>query len=127
VGKLAAQQPPRHGKIIVVSNRQKAFNIVKLGYDEQLIKVTQEPLAKEPGYTLEIVPLMENIPTGSRRQTALTIETDAPTAAKYDVQVHLINSGDSQNQPAAGNQLQPMNPAAKDNQGTLTPKGNIEQ
>ena len=104
VGKLAAQQPPRQGKILVVSNREKAFNITKLTYDEQFIKVTQEPLAKEPGYTLEVVPLMENIAAGSRRQTTLTVEADATPGMKYDVQVHLINSADSPDETEDGKQ-----------------------
>lgn len=93
VGKLAAQQPSRLGKVLVVSNREKPFQITKLTYDETLLKVTQEPLPKEHGYTLEITPILDSLTPGERRQTKLAVETDATPSMKYEVQVHLINSG----------------------------------
>lgn len=37
VGRLAAQQPERSGKITVMSNRNKPFHILKLTYDESMI------------------------------------------------------------------------------------------
>lgn len=119
VGKLAAQQPPRQGKIMVISNRNKPFQITKLTYDEHLLKVTQEPLPKEPGYALEITPLMENVAAGSRQQTTVTIETDATPDVKYDVQVHIINAGDSA--PAAGGANKP---SAKSPSAKPGPEGN---
>lgn len=95
VGRLAAQQPPRQGKLVVQSNREKPFKILSLAYDQQLISVVQKPAPKEPGYILEITPNMDNIPTGKRHQTTLTIETDATPGVKHEVQIHLINSGEA--------------------------------
>jgi hypothetical protein len=94
VGKFAAQQPVRTGKVLVVSNRNKPFQIKKLTYDEKLIQVKQEPLAKEPGFSLEITPNMDNLPAGAegRHQTTLTILTDAQSDEPQKVQVHIINT-----------------------------------
>lgn len=99
VGRLAAGQPPREGKVSVVSTRGQAFGITRLTYDARLIKVTRSPLDKEPGYALEITPVMENIPAGSREKTTLMIETDAGPSANCDVQVFLVHSTGSS--PAA--------------------------
>ncbi len=115
VGRLAAQQPERSGKITVMSNRNKPFHILKLTYDESMITVTQHQLASEPGYSLEIVPKLENVPVGARRQISLTIETDVEPREKQEVQVHVFNSAETPNQaqePAAqqqapANSLQP--------------------
>ncbi len=95
VGKLAAQQPERSGKIAVVSNRNKPFHITKLTYDETMISVTQHPLPNnEPGYSLEIVPKLENVPPGARRQISLTVETDVEPREKQEVQIHVFNSAE---------------------------------
>lgn len=92
VGRLAAQQPPREGKLSVVSTRGRAFRITKLTYDPRLITVSQTPLDKEPGYALEIKPVMENIPTGAREKTPLVVETDAGPSANCEVQVFVVHS-----------------------------------
>jgi len=94
VGKLSAQQPVRTGKVLVVSNRNKPFQIKKLTYDEKLIQIKQEPLAKEPGFSLEITPCMENLAPGTegRQQTTLSILTDVPSDEPQNVQIHIINS-----------------------------------
>jgi hypothetical protein len=101
VGKFAAQQPIRNGKVLVVSNRKKPFQIKKLTYDENLIKVKQEPLPQEPGFSLEISPVVENLPSGSegRHQTTLTILTDVPSDEPQRVQIHIINTAAA---PASG-------------------------
>jgi hypothetical protein len=97
VGKMATQQPVRTGKVLVVNNRNKPFQIKKLTYDENLIEVKQEPLAKEPGYSLEITPRMANVPAsaGGRQQTTLTIQTDVQSDEPQQVQVHIINTADT--------------------------------
>lgn len=89
VGILAAQQPVRSGKVQVVSNRNKPFRIARLQYDERLIRVSQQPLSDQAGFSLEITPIMENIPAGNRRQTTLVIETDMTPEGKYEVQVQV--------------------------------------
>lgn len=99
VGKMAAQQPVRVGKVMVVSNRNKPFTIKKLTYDEKLLAVKQEPLPKEPGFSLEISPRMENLAAGSRQQSTLTIETDAGSDEPLKVQVHILNTPDAPNAP----------------------------
>lgn len=95
VGKLAARQPVREGKLSVVSTRGQPFKITKLTYDSRLITVTQAPLDKEPGYALEIKPVMENIPAGFRDKTTIVIETDAGPASQCDAQVFLVHSTES--------------------------------
>lgn len=94
IGKLSSNQPERLGKIAVTSNRNKAFQITRLTYDENLMTVVQQPLDKEVGFSLEITPKLENVPVGSRKQVTLSIETDASPGAKDDVQIHLFNSAD---------------------------------
>jgi hypothetical protein len=109
VGRLAARQPPREGKISVVSTRGKAFRITKLTYDPRLIEVTQAPLESEPGYALEITSILENIPAGSREKTTLLIETDAGPTAQGEVQVYLVHSTESS--PAAADKGSPAQDA----------------
>ena len=110
VGKMAAQQPVRTGKVLVVSNRNKPFQIKKLTYDEKLIEVKQEPLPKEPGFSLEISPKTENLPTGTggRQQTTLTIQTDVPSDEPQQVQIHIINTADMAPSRATSPQASPQ-------------------
>lgn len=121
VGKFAAQQPVRTGKVLVVSNRNKPFQIKKLTFDERLIQVRQEPLAKEPGFSIEITPCMDNLPTGGegRLQTILTILTDVQSDEPQKVQVHIINTTGTQPAvPVPGGPL-PLPPGA-DEDGEVT-------
>ncbi|MEN6486653.1 MAG: DUF1573 domain-containing protein [Syntrophobacteraceae bacterium] len=92
VGRLAAQQPVRTGTVQVSSTRGKSFNITKLTYDEKMLQVKQAPVPNGTGYTLEIVPVMDNIPGGSRQQTNISIETDLTPEDRQDIQIHVINS-----------------------------------
>jgi hypothetical protein len=91
VGRLSPDQGIITGKVLVVDNKNKAFKIVKCKWDERLINVRQEPFPNEPGFTLEVTPKMENIPPGSMIPTILTVETDAPSEGKLEVQVQAIN------------------------------------
>jgi len=97
VGKLSAQQPVRTGKVLVVSNRKKPFQIKKLTYDEKMIDVKQEPLPNESGYSLEITPKVEGVPVavGGRSQTSLTIQTDVQSDEPQQVQIHIVNASDT--------------------------------
>jgi hypothetical protein len=94
VGKLGAQQPPRTGRVRVTSNRDKPFKITQISYDRGLIEVVQQPVPNEPGFSLEIKPRLEGLPVGERRQTVVTLQTDAKPSEKYEIQVHLMNAGD---------------------------------
>jgi hypothetical protein len=100
VGKLAAQQPVRVGKVLVTNNRGKPFKVTKLTYDEKFIQVTQETLPNNEGYSLEINANVQQIAPGARQQTVLTIETDANPEEKYEVQVHAMHATDAPS-PAA--------------------------
>jgi hypothetical protein len=113
VGKLAAQQPARSAKVLVVSNHNKPFQIKKLTYDEKLIEVKQEPLQKEIGFSLEIIPKIENVSPGAsgRHQTILTIQTDVQSDEPQQVQVHIINTPDEASAGAPGAQEPPTQPA----------------
>ncbi len=95
VGKLAMQQPVRVQTVRVINNRNKPFNITDLIYDRKLITVTQQPLPKDQGFSLEISPILENIPTGSRQQTSVGIKTDVSPAEDQEVKVLIINTQDS--------------------------------
>ena len=116
IGKMAAQQPVRTGKVLVVSNRNKPFQIKKLTYDEKLIEVKQEPLPKEPGFSLEITPKMEGLPTGAggRQQTTLTIQTDVQSDEPQQVQIHIINSAETPSTRPPGAQAPPNSDEAPD-------------
>jgi hypothetical protein len=107
VGKLSPQQPVRTGKVLVVSNRNKPFQIKQLSFDEKLLQVSQQPLPNATGFTLEIIPNPQNVPVGGRQNTILTIETDAAPEEKQEVQIHVFNSAES---PAA---TQAQSPAAQ--------------
>ncbi len=116
VGKLAAKQPVRAGKVIVANNRDNPFKITKLGFDERLLQVTQQPIPNEQGISLEISPQLSNVPQGGRLKSIITIETDVNPEEKYEVQVHIINAADAQ--PPAG-QAPSESPAVK--AGTAAP------
>ncbi len=77
--------------MLVIDNKNEAFQIVKCMYDERVIHVSQEPFPNQPGFSLEVRPKMENIPPGSRIPTVLTVETDVPSEGKLEVQVQAIN------------------------------------
>jgi hypothetical protein len=107
VGKLLSQQSVRVGKVLVVSNQDKPFHITSLNFDENLMNVIQQPLPNDRGFSLEITPKLENIPEGTRNQTALTIETDLTPGERYEVQVHVLNSGET-SVTSSPNQSQPQ-------------------
>jgi hypothetical protein len=92
VGKLVSQQSLRLGKVLVVSNQEKSFQITNLKFDDRLISVTPQPLPNNQGFALEITPNLENVPPGGRQQTAMTFETDLTPGERYEVQVHVLNS-----------------------------------
>jgi hypothetical protein len=95
VGKLLSQQSVRVGKVLIVSNQDKPFHITSLNFDNNLMNVIQQPLPNDHGFSLEITPKLENVPEGTRHQTALTIETDLTPGEHYEVQVHVLNSGET--------------------------------
>ncbi len=94
VGKLAAQQPMRVGKVMVTSNRGKPFKVTRLTYNDRYISVTQQPMPNGEGYSLEVVANAEQVSAGSRQQTVLTIETDASPDDKHEVQVHVLHAAE---------------------------------
>ena len=118
VGKLAAEQPLRLGKVLVVSNRKKPFKIEQMSYDEKLLRVEQEPQENGTSINLEITPLLDNVPAGGREQTTLGIVSDAAPDEKYEVQVHVLNASETPEQaapapPAGAAGAREENPPAK--------------
>lgn len=91
LGQMAADQPVLSGKVLIVSNRDKPFQITKCSYDEKMISVKQVPFPSGKGFALEIAPNMANIPSGGRLQTNLAIETDVASEEKHEVQIQLLN------------------------------------
>jgi len=106
VGQFGAQQPVRSGKVKVVSNLKKPFQIKKLTYDANLITVNQEPLPNEGGFSLSITPKDQSLPTGEegRQQTTLTIQTDVPSDEPQKVQIHIIKVTSSPADASRGKQ-----------------------
>ena len=106
IGRLAAQQPVRVGSVNITSNRNKPFKITKLTYDDKVLQVKQQPMPNGPGYTIEITPVLENVPGGSRQQSTIAVETDLTPDDRQEIQVHVINSTEQvanpnpQNKPA---------------------------
>lgn len=94
IGKLSANQPERVGKILVISNSNKAFEITRLTYDQSLMTVVQDIAENEQGFVLEVHARLESVPVGSRKQATLRVETDLDPNEKVDVLVHLFNSSD---------------------------------
>lgn len=121
VGKLAAQQPLRVGKVMVTNNHGKPFKITKLTYDEKLIKVTQAALPNGEGYSLDVNANIEQIAPGSRQQVVLTIETDVAPSEKYDVQVHAMNAADTSSPSAP----KPANAASHESKPPQPPVSSV--
>lgn len=93
LGQMAADQPILSGKVLVISNRNKPFQMTKCTYDERIMSVKHSPAPDGNGFALEIAPIMANIPLGGRLQTNLTIETDVASEGKHEVQIQLLNLG----------------------------------
>jgi hypothetical protein len=91
LGRPNADQPPRTGDVNVINNRNKAFQITKLSYDDQVLQISQEPLSNRQGYVLKVAPRLENIPPGEHRNTVLTIETDSSGGTKDQVRINVVN------------------------------------
>ncbi len=94
IGKLCASQPERVGRVVVVSNRNKPFEITRLTYDQNLMAVSQETLQNQTGFLLDIQPNLQSVPVGSRKQTALEIETNLTPDEKLEVMVNVLNHSD---------------------------------
>jgi hypothetical protein len=94
IGKLCAGQPERVGKVVVVSNRNKPFEITRLTYDQDLISVSQQTLENQTGFALDIEPKLQSVPVGSRKLTTLKIETDISAGEKVEVMVNVLNHSD---------------------------------
>jgi len=91
IGRLSPDQGVITAKVLVLDNKNKAFTIIKCSYDERLISVRQQPLPDGSGFSLEVTPKMDNIPSGSRIKTVLAVETDVVTEGKLEAEIQAIN------------------------------------
>lgn len=92
VGKLANREEVRLGTVLVVNNRGESFKIISMDYDEDLLDLQKRPLtAGDRGFSLEITPKLENIPVGKQLKTVLSIQTEASSPQKHEVQIHVLN------------------------------------
>jgi len=95
VGKLAPDQPVRLGKVLVLSNLNKAFKITKIDYDANFLEVSQQPLPEgvTVGYSIDIKPKIDNIPPDpkARKELVMLIETDLNPQEKYKVKIFVVN------------------------------------
>lgn len=91
IGKLSGDQPLRSGRVTVVSNSNRPFNITRLIYDEKILQVAGTPIPTKTGYSLELTPRLEGIAPGTRQRTLLAIETDVDSGEKQEVQVEVFN------------------------------------
>ena len=87
-------------RVVVISNRNKPFEITRLTYDQDLMSVQQETLEDQTGFILKIQPKLDSIPAGSRKQAALKIETDLSPDENVEVLVNVLNQS---GQPEAQN------------------------
>jgi hypothetical protein len=96
IGKLSAGQPERIGKVVVTSTRNKPFAITRLTYDQNLmsVSISQETTDNQNSYVLDIQPKVAGVPTGSRRQASLKIETNLSADEKAEVVVNILNHSD---------------------------------
>ncbi len=91
IGKLQASEPERTGRIQVVSSRGRPFEITRLTYDRRLLHVVKEPIAGQPGFSLALIPLLENVGSGTRQSTPLIVETDLAPDEIHEVEVQVVN------------------------------------
>lgn len=95
VGKLAPDQPVRPGKVLVLSNLNKAFKITKIDYDTNFLEVSQQPLPEgvTVGYGIDVKPKIDNIPPDpkARKELMMLIETDLDPQKKYEVKIFVVN------------------------------------
>ena len=96
IGKLSSGLPERAGRVVVISTRNKPFEIKRLTYDENLmtVSISQETAENPNGYVLDIEPKLDGVPIGSRKQATLTIETDLSADEKAEVLVNILNHSD---------------------------------
>lgn len=91
IGKLSGDQPLRSGRVTVVSNTNRPFNITRLSYDEKILQVARTPISTKTGYSLELSPRLERIAPGTRQRTALAIETDVDSGERLEVLIEVFN------------------------------------
>lgn len=92
IGRMSARQPVKSGSVLVIGNSGKPFKITRLTHDAKFIAVSQQALADKNGYRLEITPKVDSVSPGTRKQTALTIETDLAPEATQEVMIQLVNT-----------------------------------
>jgi len=91
IGKLQASEPERTGRIQVISTRGRPFEIKKLTYDHRLVRVVQEPLSDRAGFSLALIPILENVRPGTRQSTPLIVENDLAPDEVHEVEVQVVN------------------------------------
>jgi hypothetical protein len=101
IGKLIASQPERNARVVVVSNRNRPFEITRLIYDQDLmsVSISQEPLQNQIGFILEVQPKLQSIPAGKRRQAILQVETNISPDERVQVTVNVLNNSDQPEAP----------------------------
>lgn len=92
VGKLSADKPVRSGGVTITSNDDRPFRITGLTYDKRLLAVSPEKARTGKGFLLDIQPRLDEIRTGSVKQTHLGVETSAGPNARADVLVIIFNN-----------------------------------
>jgi hypothetical protein len=91
MGKFPSEELIESRTVSVLSNHRKPFQITRLSYDENLIKVDVQPLPEKTGYDLVVSARMANVPSGNPVQTTITVQTDLDPQAKQEIHVHLFN------------------------------------
>ena len=91
VGKFREDKPIVIGRVKLKHQKNADFTITRLEYDQTLLKITEHPAKSGKGLTLEVEPLLDNIPNKERRKTDIKIETDAEPGETHIVQVEIAN------------------------------------
>ncbi len=91
LGRLTPRDAVRSARVQLVNNRGKPFQITKLSFDNTLVEVKTTPLATPGGFSLEITPKMDAVAQGTRKETTLSIETDATGDERHDIRIQFFN------------------------------------
>jgi hypothetical protein len=92
IGELSATEPVRSAQVTLTSGLDKPFEITGLTYDKTFMKVSQQKLKNQNGFSLTIEPRLEQAKPGSVKQSPLLIQTDIEPDGQARVLVLIFNN-----------------------------------
>lgn len=92
IGELSGAEPVRSAEVTLTSALDKPFKITGLTYDKTFMRVSQEKLKNQNGFSLTIEPKLEHARPGSVNQSPLLIQTDIKQDGQARVLVLIFNN-----------------------------------